>query len=94
MYLRYYYQKARIALAEVSHSFARSSWLVADDSQGGIANVYTPSNEEVEKARLRNERFRRESFNKKDASRERMVVEKAKEALPGKSPSREPIERA
>jgi hypothetical protein len=57
-------------------------------NEGGIANVYTPSNEEVEKARMHNERVRRESFNK-DSSLKRKIVEKAKEKLPGKSPSRE-----
>lgn len=58
-----------------------SSRHVADDIPGSIANVYTPSNEEVEKARLHNERVRRESFNRKDASLKRRAlgaVEKAK----------------
>jgi hypothetical protein len=43
---------------------------------------------------LHNKQVRRESFNNKDVSLKRRVVEKAKETLPGKSPSREPIERA
>ena len=56
---------------------------------GGLANIYTPSNQEIEKARLHNERIRRESFNKKDASLKQRIVDKAKEKLPHRSPSRE-----
>lgn len=95
MCLPYCYQKAKIAQAEASDCVAYflGLWLTFC-IQGGKANVYTPSNEEVEKARMHNERIRRESFNKKDASLKRKIVEKAKEKLPGKSPSREPSERA
>jgi hypothetical protein len=66
------------------------SWLTLF-IKGGIANIYTPSNQEIEKARLHNERIRRESFNKKDASLKQKIVNKAKEKLPisNRSPSRE-----
>ena len=66
------------------------SWLTLF-IEGGIANIYTPSNQEIEKARLHNERIRRESFNKKDASLKQKIVNKAKEKLPisNRSPSRE-----
>lgn len=62
--------------------------------RGGAANVYKPSDQQVKNARLHNERVRRESFNKKDQSLKQKIVEKARDKLPGKSPSREPSDRA
>ena len=57
--------------------------------------MYKPTNEEIEKARLHNERVRRDSFNKreKDQGLKQRIVEKAKDKLPGKSPSREQTDR-
>jgi len=62
--------------------------------RGGAANVYHPSSEEVEKAKLHNERLRRESLHRQDPSLKQKIVEKAKDKLPGTGPNREPSDRA
>ena len=92
MYLQCCSQKGRSERVEVSGSQVSDAWWLMRSNAGGVANVWQPSHEEVEQAKLHNERVRRESFNKRDQVLKQKIMETAKDKRSGKSPSREPRE--